>query len=164
MAARKRTTRRAPARRRTTRSNPVKRTTRRRRSNPAAATMKKLGAAAVGGAIAGFVSNYADKAKPAFLQAVPTAAIPIIAGALLGQYGKGAHMKDVAAGMVAYGAGELATTFTGGGGIAAPAIAPPAAPGVGALVMSNPGHYLSNPGHYGHQSAHVGNLLVTVKE
>jgi len=122
--------------------------------------MKKLGAAAVGGALAGVVVNYADKAKPAFLSAVPTAAIPIILGALIGQYGKGASMKDVAAGMVAYGAGELASGFTGP---MAPAIVTPvaSAPGVAGLISTG---IQSNPGHYNmDSSAHVGNLLVTVK-
>ena len=163
MAARKRTTRRnPPARRRTTRKNPAPVRRRRKRANPMQATIKKLAAAAAGGAAAGVLSNYIDKAKPAFLQAVPTAAVPIIAGALLGQYGKGAHMKDVAAGMVAYGAGELASTFTGP---SAPAVVAPVAtaPGVAGLIStgihSNPGHYAQNM----HSSAHVGNLLVTVK-
>jgi hypothetical protein len=163
--ATRRKTRKAPARRRTTarRSNPAP-ARRRKRANPMQATIRKLAAAAVGGAAAGALVNVLDRNKPQFLAAVPSAGVPIIAGALLSQYGKGAHMKDVAAGMVAYGAGELASQFTGPSAPSAPAIAPPAGAGVGALVMTNPGHYHSNPGHYMSNNAHVGNLLVTVKE
>ena len=164
MAARRKTTRR----RTTTRRAPAKRANpvRRRRRHPKAGItpqeLRNLAMSAAGGAAAGAITNYLDQAKPKFLESVPTEGVAIIAGAVMTAFGKTPAIKHIASGMVAYGAGELASRLPGPGPMASPA----AAPGVQALVRANPGHVaLMNPGHYDHHSnsAHVGNLLVTVK-
>ena len=158
----KRKTKKAPARRRAPakKSNPVKR---RKRSNPKAGIspqeLRNLGMAAMGGAAAGAFTNYLDQAKPAFLKSVPTEGVAIIAGAVMTAFGKTPAIKNLAIGMVAYGAGELASRLTGPGTFAAPA-AVTSAPGVSRLVHSNP----YGTGIVPTSSAHVGGLLVTVKE
>jgi hypothetical protein len=161
--AKRRSRKRAPARRRASakKANPVRR---RKRSNPKAGIspqeLRALGMAAMGGAAAGAFTNYLDQAKPAFLASVPTEGVAIIAGAVMTAFGKTPAIKNLAIGMVAYGAGELASRLTGPGTFAAPAAALPA-PGVSRLVHSNPYH---STGIVPSSSAHVGNLLVTVKE
>lgn len=150
-------TKRKPARR-VMKSNPVKR---RRRKNPKAGIspqeLRNLAMSAAGGAAAGAITNYLDQAKPAFLASVPTEGVAILAGAVMTAFGKTPAIKHIASGMVAYGAGELASRLTGPGTFAAPAATLPA-PQVSRLVSTNPSHY------QGSTSAHVGSLLVTVKE
>ena len=168
VAAKKRSTRKGGVRRTARRAyskkaNPV----RRKRRNPKAGIspqeLRNLGMAAMGGAAAGAITNYLDQAKPAFLASVPTEGVAIIAGAVMTAFGKTPAIKNLAIGMVAYGAGELASRLTGPGTFAAPAAAiAPAGAGVARLVSSNPYHSTGIVPHS--SSAHVGNLLVTVKE
>ena len=162
----KRKSKRSPARRRAAPKlkNPTRR---KRRANPKAGIspqeLRNLGMAAAGGAAAGALTNYLDQAKPAFLKSVPTEGVAIIAGALLTAFGKTPIMKNLAIGMVSYGAGELASRMTGPGTFTAPMtpVTPPGDPGVQGFITTG---IQSNPGHYNMDtSAHVGNLLVTVR-
>jgi hypothetical protein len=145
--------------------NPVKR--RRRRKNPTGLTqarVQELGTAALGGAAAGILTGFMETNKPAFLDMVPTEAIPAVAGVALAYFAQGPLAKAAASGMVAYGAGQLAARYAAGATLEAPTQAAIAAEtaAVKALISTNPYHLPSGSTRTG--AVHVGGMTFTVEE
>ena len=143
-------------------TNPVKR--RRRKTNPVGLTkarVQELGVSAIGGAAAGILTGVMETNKPAFLDAVPTEAIPAIAGVALAYFATGPMGKAAASGMVAYGAGQLAARYAAGATMA-PAAA--AVPGAGQAQQKSL-HY-TNPYHAPQSAStvHVAELTFAVEE
>lgn len=140
MAARKRkknSTKRGQMRRTSRRAYVKPPTRRRRKKNPKAgispADMRDLGAAAAGGLAAGFLTSYLEGAKPAALAAVPTEIVGAAAGVALAAFGGTPVTKNLAAGMISYAAGNLASKWSG---MAPAAPAGLYSPSVGALHHS----------------------------
>lgn len=143
--------------------NPVKRR-RSRKKNPglSKARVQELGTAAIGGAAAGILTGFMETNKPAFLDMVPTEAIPAIAGVALAYFADGPMAKAAASGMVAYGAGQLAARYATGAQLAA--ADPTSLPGADtaqlkALHYANPYHSPQSA-----SSVHVAGLTFAVED
>ena len=130
---------------------------RRKRRNPKAglspADLRDLGSAAAGGIGAGIVTGYLDSNKPEMLKAVPTEIVAAGLGVALAAFGKTPMLKNLAAGMVSFAAGNYANSVIypkpkgGPDGLFSPS--------VGALMYNNPSH---------HDEIHVGALTFAVEE
>ncbi len=129
---------------------------RRRRRNPkaglSASDMRDLGSAAAGGIAAGFLTSYLEGNKPPALAAVPTELVGAALGVALAMFGKTPITKNVAAGMISFSAGNMASNWAAMGTTTAPAGL--YSPTVGAL------HYAPSPA----AAINVGGLTFAVSE